>query len=255
MEVTAASPTIGAVITGVALHPDIDDALVAAVGAALLRHKVVWARGQALDAAALTAVAARFGALTEAHPVEPSLDGHPEVLPLDSEDGARADAWHSDLTFQERPPLGAMLHAVEIPSVGGDTMWADMTAAYRSLSSPMRAFLDGLTATHSPTKAGGYFAGRDATGGEAAARAALATTRHPVVRVHPETGERSLFVNPLFTDKLDGLRRRESDALLAVLYELCTAPERVVALEVGGRRRGVLGQPLHDALRRAGLRC
>jgi taurine dioxygenase len=156
------------------------------------------------------------------------LEGHPEVLPLDSEEGARADIWHSDLTFQDRPPLGAILHALEIPPVGGDTMWADMTGAYQSLSPALRSFVDGLTATHSPTKAGGYFAGRDRTGGDAAEKTAVVATRHPVVRTHAETGERSLFVNPLFTDKLDGLRRRESDMLLALLYEAAAAPERLV---------------------------
>jgi taurine dioxygenase len=205
-----------------------DDATVAGIRAALLEHKVVWFRDQSLHGASLTAVAAQFGTPTEAHPVEPSLEGHPEVLPLDSEEGARADVWHSDLTFQECPPLGALLHALEIPPVGGDTIWADMTSAYESLSAPLRSFVDGLTATHSPTKAGGYFAGRDATGGEAASRAALTATRHPVVRTHPETGGRSLFVNPLFTDKIDGLRRRESDALLGLLHETAVAPERLV---------------------------
>jgi alpha-ketoglutarate-dependent taurine dioxygenase len=224
----AFSPALGAVIDGVQLAPDMADADVSGIRAALLEHKVVWFRDQSLDGASITAVATRFGTPTEAHPVEPSLEGHPEVLPLDSDEGARADVWHSDLTFQDRPPLGAILHAVEIPPVGGDTMWADMTGAYQSLSSPLRAFIDGLTATHSPSKAGGYFAGRDRTGGDAADRTALVATQHPVVRTHAETGERSLFVNPLFTDKVDGLRRRESDMLLALLYEAAAAPERLV---------------------------
>jgi taurine dioxygenase len=224
----AMSPALGAVVEGVRLAPDIDDTTVGGIRAALLAHKVIWFRGQSLDGASLTAVATRFGIPTEAHPVEPSLEGHPEVLPLDSEEGARADVWHSDLTFQERPPLGAVLHALEIPPVGGDTIWADMTGAYASLSGPLRHFLDGLTATHSPTKAGGYFAGRDRTGGDAASRTAVTTTRHPVVRTHPETGARSLFVNPLFTEKIDGLRRHESDVVLGLLFEAAVAPERVV---------------------------
>ena len=228
MRTHAFSPALGAVIDGVQLAPDMADADVTGIRAALLEHKVVWFRDQSLDGASITAVATRFGTPTEAHPVEPSLEGHPEVLPLDSDEGARADVWHSDLTFQDRPPLGAILHAVEIPPVGGDTMWADMTGAYQSLSSPLRAFIDGLTATHSPSKAGGYFAGRDRTGGDAADRTALVATQHPVVRTHAETGERSLFVNPLFTDKVDGLRRRESDMLLALLYEAAAAPERLV---------------------------
>lgn len=173
-------------------------------------------------------MATRFGTPTEAHPVEPSLEGHPEVLPLDSVEGARADVWHSDLTFQECPPLGAILHALEVPSVGGDTIWADMSGAYQALSAPLRGFVEGLTASHSARKAGGYFAGRDPTGGEAADRTAMASARHPLVRTHPETGVRSLFVNPLFTEKVDGMRRRESDALLGLLYEVAVEPERLV---------------------------
>ena len=228
MDVEAMSPDLGAVIHDVTLHTELPAADVTAIRGALLEYKVVWIRRQSLDADALTGLAARFGTLTDAHPVEPSLEGHPEVLPLDSDEGARADIWHSDLTFQQRPPLGALLHAVEIPPVGGDTLWADMTSAYRALSAPLRSLLDGLTATHSATKAGGYFAGRDATGGEVAVRTAVEAAHHPVVRRHPETDEPSLFVNPLFTDKLDGIRRRESEVLLAILYELSTAPERVV---------------------------
>ncbi len=228
MHTHAVSPALGAVVDRVRLAPEMDEETVSGVRAALLEHKVLWFRGQRLDAASLTAVASRFGTPTGAHPVEPSLEGHPEVLPLDSDEGARADVWHSDLTFQERPPLGAILHAVEIPPVGGDTMWTDMSSAYQSLSAPLRAFVEGLTATHSAEKAGGYFAGRDPTGGEAAGRTAVTSSRHPLVRTHPETGERSLFVNPLFTDKVDGLRRRESDALLGLLYEVAVAPERQV---------------------------
>ncbi len=175
----ALSRALGAVIEGVRLAPDMDDSTVSGIRSALLEHKVVWFRGQSLDARSLTAVASRFGTPTEAHPVEPSLEGHPEVLPLDSDEGARADVWHSDLTFQERPPLGAVLHALEIPPVGGDTIWADMTGAYQSLSGPLRGFVDTLTATHSANKAGGYFAGRDRTGGEAAGR--TATDGHPTI--------------------------------------------------------------------------
>jgi alpha-ketoglutarate-dependent sulfate ester dioxygenase len=222
------SPALGAVIDGVTLDPEMDEGIAKAIRSALLAHKVVWFRHQMLDADSLTALARRFGIPTPAHPVEPSLPGHPEILPLDSAEGARADVWHSDLTFQDRPPLGALLHAVEVPPVGGDTIWADLTGAYDCLSAPMRSFLDSLSAVHSPTKAGVYFSGRDTTGGRAAEQAASLMGHHPVVRVHPETGQRSLFVNPLFTDRIDGLRRRESDALLQLLYGIATAPERQV---------------------------
>lgn len=225
LEVVPVTPQLGAEVRGIKLHAELDDDDIGAVRAALLRHKVLFFRHQSLDPVAMRATAALFGEPTPAHPVEPSLEGHPEVLPLDSDEGARADVWHSDLTFQVEPPLGALLHAETVPDVGGDTLWVDMTAAYQALSPPIRQFLEECTATHSPTKAGGYFAARDATDGAKAAETAAASTSHPVVRVHPETGQRSLFVNPLFTDKIDGLRRRESDALLALIQETATRPE------------------------------
>ena len=228
LEVTPLTTVLGAEVTGVVLSAGLGDGSVTALRQALLRHKVLFFRDQDLDPPTLTDVARLFGEPTEAHPVEPSVEGHPEVLALDSDEGARADIWHSDLTFQGRPPMGALLHAVVVPAVGGDTIWSDMQATYDALSPTMRGFLDGLTASHSPTKAGGYFAQRDRDGDKAGRTAAAEPSHHPVVRVHPETGRRSLFVNPLFTDKIDGLRRRESDALLEVIQQLAIAPERLV---------------------------
>jgi taurine dioxygenase len=216
---------LGAEVGGVDLSSPLDERAIGAIRTALLQHKVLLFRKQSLDPTSEARLASRFGALTPAHPVEPSVEGHPEILSLDSDDGARADVWHSDLTFQDCPPLGAMLHAVVVPEVGGDTIWADMTAAYQSLSPPLQVFLAGLTATHSAAKAGGYFAARDTSGDKAAATAAATPAHHPVIRAHPETGNPSLFVNPLFTTKIDGLRRAESDALLELLYEIATRPE------------------------------
>jgi taurine dioxygenase len=223
--VTPLTTVLGAEVDGVDLFSPPDDGTVADIREALLDHKVLVFRKQSLDPTSQARLASRFGELTPAHPVEPSVEGHPQILSLDSDDGARADVWHSDLTFQTCPPLGAMLHAVVVPEVGGDTIWADMAAAYEALSPTLRTFLDGLTATHSASKAGGYFAARDDTGDKAAATAAAEPTHHPVIRVHPETGRRSLFVNPLFTIKIDGLRRAESDALLSMLYSIATRPE------------------------------
>ncbi|HXR54707.1 MAG TPA: TauD/TfdA family dioxygenase [Acidimicrobiales bacterium] len=228
LEVTPLTTVLGAVITGIALSPDLDAGSVTVVRQALLRHKVLFMRDQSLDPGSLTGVARLFGEPTEAHPVEPSVEGHPEVLALDSDEGARADIWHSDLTFQDRPPMGALLHALVVPAVDGDTIWSDMSATYDALSPTLRQFLDGLTASHSPTKAGAYFSQRDPDGDKASRTAAAGPTHHPVIRVHPETGRRSVFVNPLFTDKIDGLRRGESDALLEVIQRLATAPERLV---------------------------
>jgi alpha-ketoglutarate-dependent taurine dioxygenase len=228
VEVVPLTTVLGAVVSGVTLTPDLEEAEVTALRQALLDHKVLFFRRQSLDPSALTGLARLFGEPTEAHPVEPSVEGHPEVLALDSDEGARADVWHSDLTFQERPPLGALLHAVVVPPVGGDTIWSDMSATYEALSPTLRGFLDGLTATHTADKAGGYFSQRDGDGEKARRTAAAPPVHHPVVRVHRETGNRSLFVNPLFTDKIDGLRRRESDALLEVIHTASVQPERLV---------------------------
>ncbi|MBA3654632.1 MAG: TauD/TfdA family dioxygenase, partial [Actinobacteria bacterium] len=178
--VSPVTPGFGAVVNDVKLGAELEGDTVAAVRDALLAHKVIFFRDQSLDAAELTELAKRFGEPTPAHPVEPSVEGHPEVLSLDSDEGARADVWHSDLTFQENPPLGAMLHAEVVPDVGGDTIWVDMAAAYEALSPTLRAFLDGLTATHSPTKAGGYFAAREVGDGTKAATTALTAAQHPV---------------------------------------------------------------------------
>jgi taurine dioxygenase len=228
LEVVPLTTVLGAEVSGVALSPGLDAGSVTDLRLALLRHKVLFFRDQSLDPSALSSLARLFGEPTEAHPVEPSVEGHPEVLALDSDEGARADIWHSDLTFQERPPMGALLYAMVVPAVGGDTMWSDMSATYEALSPTLRQFLEGLTASHSPTKAGGYFSQRDAEGDKARRTAAAEPAHHPVVRVHPETGRRSVFVNPLFTDKIDGLRRSESDALLEIIQQLATAPERLV---------------------------
>jgi alpha-ketoglutarate-dependent taurine dioxygenase len=228
VEVVPLTTVLGAVVSGVTLTPDLEEAEVTALRQALLRHKVLFFRRQALDPSALTGLARLFGEPTEAHPVEPSVEGHPEVLALDSDEGARADIWHSDLTFQERPPMGALLHAVVVPPVGGDTIWSDMSATYEAMSPTLRGFLDGLTATHTATKAGGYFSQRDSDGDRARRTAAAPPVHHPVVRVHRETGNRSVFVNPLFTDKIDGLRRSESDALLGLIHQAAVQPERLV---------------------------
>src|SRR4051812_1656376 len=226
---TPLTTVLGAEISGIDLARELDDTTVEAIRTKLLEHKVLFFRNQELDARTLADVGRRFGVLTEGHPVEPSVEGHPEVLSLDSEDGARADVWHTDLTFQERPPLGAMLHAVVVPEAGGDTIWADMAGAFDALSPALRTFLASLTATHAPSKAGGYFAARDDSAGDKAARTAAAEpAHHPVIRVHPETGRPSVFVNPLFTIKIDGLRRTESDALLDLLHAVSTRHENLL---------------------------
>ena len=204
---------------------------------ALGEHKVLVFPGQHLSPDELIRAGRLFGELTLAHPVMPPIDAdHPEVLEIDAtrsrtdpryRDEWENDTWHTDVSFMPDPPLGSLLAGVVIPSVGGDTAFADLQAAYDALSAPVQALLDGLYAEHDGSSEfaehlrerpeGGVWSGRRFT--------VLEPVGHPVVRVHPETGRRGLFVNPTFTTRILGVSRAESDALLRLLHEVATAPE------------------------------
>ena len=224
------SPKFGARIEGIdlsSLSPD----NATAIRAALLEHKVLVFPGQSLDAEQHIAFASLFGDATSSHPVMPAVnEEHPEVWEIDSLDAtARNDAWHTDVTFVRRPPLGSILRAVRVPEVGGDTLWADLEQAYLSLSAPVRELIDGLTAEHDGTREfGGYLAenGGNVWDGELVER--LVPVVHPVVRVHPESGRRGLFVNPWFTTRIVGLSDAESRGILDALYAHLTKPEHLV---------------------------
>ncbi|SDZ21272.1 taurine dioxygenase [Saccharopolyspora shandongensis] len=153
----------------------------------------------------------RFLGELEVHPFLPKMDGHQEIVVLDSDQGAKADVWHTDVTFQANPPIASILQIVQCPPRGGDTMWSNQYLAYEALSAPLRDFLDGLTAVHAFTHPNG-------TSFEA---------EHPVVRVHPVTGRRSLYVNRMFTMHFPQLRRAESDALLEHLFAVAERPENI----------------------------
>lgn len=232
--------TLGAILHGIDLRRPLDDRTVAGIRAALLRHRVVFLRDQDIGPTHQVAFGRRFGELTPAHPLVGGLDeAHPEVLLLDSRDyplgvGERGrgtsynNRWHTDVTFSACPPMGAILAAKQVPAQGGDTLWADLAAAYATLSSPIRRLLDGLRAVHDTSQTFARLRADDPAGERAAALARLEPVTHPVVRVHPETGERALFVNPVFTRHVDGLPASEGSALLAFLFEHIAQPERTV---------------------------
>jgi alpha-ketoglutarate-dependent taurine dioxygenase len=209
------------------------DAEVAAVRRALTEHKVLFFSGQDLDPGSQIALGNRLGSLTASHPVVPGLDeAHTEIYALDSADNGFADVWHTDVTFVRRPPLGSILRAVTLPPTGGDTNWADLELAYRSLSEPVRALADQLTAVHDGTREFGYYLAQR-RGGEGSIwdgerYRSLDPVEHPVVRVHPETGRRSLFVNPGFTSHIVGVSDAESRHLLDLFYAHITKPEHIV---------------------------
>lgn len=242
LDVTPLSATIGAEIRGVDLRDDLHDEVVAEIRRIWLDRKVVFFPGQSLDAPAHLRFAARFGEPTEGHPVIPGLTEHPEVFEIDYTKArdlyasygdvrtqTRGIHWHTDVTFVARPPMASILRAVVIPSAGGDTLFSNQQAAFAALSPTLQAFLSTLTAIHD---GGPQFRGvldRVGEGNwEGKKVISLDPVEHPVVRTHPETGERALFVNPGFTSHLVGLERSESDALLSYLYDHAVKPDFTV---------------------------
>ena len=199
---------------------------------ALLEHEVLFLRDQRLSARQFQAFGEQLGIL-EPHPAYPTVPDAPGVQILEStpEAPSRIEVWHSDMTFRETPPALTLLYAQVVPEVGGDTLWASARAAYDGLSAPLRNLLHGLHAVHD--FAHGFRESLEAPGGRERLREAVAANppvTHPVVRAHPASGKRALYVNALFTTRLEPLPRRESDALLAFLCRETTADEYTVRL-------------------------
>jgi taurine dioxygenase len=247
LDIRRLSGSIGAEIRGLDLKQPLEVRTVEAIRDTLLCYRVVFFPGAHLNPAEHIAFARHFGELTPAHPVIPGIEGFPEVFEIDYAATAKLTAlygdvaknrsrpgggisWHTDVTFVERPPLGSILNAVVIPDAGGDTMWSDQVAAYEGLSEPIRRLIDGLTAVHDGSaQFGAILEGLPEAGEwDDAPYRSLTPVEHPVVRVHPETGQRALFVNAGFTSHIKELTVDESHALLSFLYEHSTKPEYVV---------------------------
>jgi taurine dioxygenase len=227
LDVRPLSPTIGAEIRGVDCAADLDDDTVAAIRRIWLERLVIFFPDQHLDDETQIAFARRFGELTESHPVEPQVLERKEVHSIESGKD-RTDFWHTDITFMNRPAMASMLRSVVVPEAGGDTMWCDTRAAYEALAASLQILCDGLSAYHFEP----YYAQAVAEGhgnvweGKKLTRLLPAT--HPVVRVHPETGRKNLFVNPKFTVRIVDMPEAQSDGLLKLLYDHMTRPEFVV---------------------------
>jgi alpha-ketoglutarate-dependent taurine dioxygenase len=237
LDVRPMSGSIGAEIRGVDLR-SASDAEIAHIRRVWLDRKVVFFPDQHLDPTTHLAFAARMGTPTEGHPVLPPMDEHPHIHQIDyaqprkvagAAPANRGLVWHADVTFMARPSMATILRAVVIPPAGGDTMWADQRAAFEALSPTMREFCGTLTAVHDARYAFSSTLaeiGHGSWDGEEVTE--LTPVAHPVVCTHPETGARSLFVNPMFTSHIVELAPAESDVLLAYLYRHSTQPEFTV---------------------------
>ena len=224
---------IGAEIQGVDASADLSEDTVAAIRRALVKHRVGFLRDQRLDYEAQVRFARRFGDLTLGHPTLTSPPDRPHLEEIDSGAGVRTNFWHTDVTFVDRPPAFTMLRAVVIPELGGDTIWANTVSAYHDLSPELRELADKLRIVHTNTQ--GYSSvveSADEKSGTVAAHrrefvSTVYQTEHPAVRVHPESGERSLMLGG-WAQKVVGLSAQSSRDLLGLLQDFVIRPENTV---------------------------
>lgn len=232
ISISPSTPAIGAEISGLDLDRPLTTAEAEWLRAAWLRFKVVFFRDQDIRHESHVRLGELFGEL-EGHPVIPSVDGYPEILKIEGVEGVQLTAetlapfqaynkWHTDVTFRERPSIASILRARHLPSLGGDTMWADTVAAYAGLPQPVKDRIEGLEAEHDIVRS---FGGRVSEEKKAQLARDFPPVRHPVVRRHPETGEKILYVNYTFTSRIVGIDEEESDSLLRLLFDRIKVPE------------------------------
>ena len=218
-EIRRYAPAMGAEIYGLDLSRGLSDAQYAAVRAALLEHQVLFFKEQQeIPPAMQIEIGRMFGEL-HMHPAAPQMAGFPEVFEIHvTRDSAVANGefWHSDVSCDELPPLGTLLQLHVLPECGGDTLFANMYAAYEALSAPLKTMVDGLTALHESEH---IYRGRYADRGVDDRDMNYPSATHPVVRTHPETGRKALYVNRTFTTRINELEPAESEALLGLLFD------------------------------------
>jgi len=227
LDVAPLTPTIGAEIGGIDLSRPLDPQTRDALRALLLEWKVLFFRDQDITTEEHLAFARNFGAL-EVHPFAPHKPGFPEVMAIthDRDNKGRENTWHSDVTWRIEPSLGSVLRALEIPPIGGDTLFSDMYAAYDGLTDTVKEKIEGKQALHdfAHFRRGMRKRGMSEEQIEAFNRQ-YPSVEHPIVRTHPETKRKALYVNAGFTQHIVGMEREESDALLKHLYAQAAIPE------------------------------
>lgn len=230
-EIYPVAGRIGAEIVGVDLTAELSNSTINEIRKALVHYKVIFFRHQQLSANGQIAFARRFGEVTTAHPTLPPLEESPEILDLDyGRTVSRANTWHTDVTFVDRPPLGSILRAIVIPPAGGDTIWANSVTAYQDLPPYLQSLADQLWAVHSNVydyTTAAVDLSEEFKAYREVFESTVYETLHPVVRVHPESGERGLFIGG-FVRRIRGLSQTESDDIVRLLQSYVTRPENTV---------------------------
>jgi taurine dioxygenase len=229
IEVPPIAGSIGAEIHNVDVSQDLDDRTIGDIRKALLDHCVIFFRDQKLETERHKVFTRRFGKIF-IHPNYAGMQADPEIVQITREPGDKrivGEDWHADTTMMPEPPMGAILYAIEVPPYGGDTLFANQYLAYEALSDGMKRLLEGLRAVHSDRKVAGPQAGLNAYRATKVREEGWEETvsTHPVVRTHPETGRKLLFVNHSYTIRFDGMTEAESAPLLGFLLEQGHRPE------------------------------
>jgi taurine dioxygenase len=225
--VTPYSASLGAVIGGVDLGRELDDETTAEIRQALLDHLVIFFRGQEITPEQHLAFARRFGTLNQ-HDQVKGMEGWPDIIEVRKEPGDERNfggAWHGDVTYLPEPPLGSILYAREVPEIGGDTLWANCYLAFEQLSPGMRAMIEPLTVMHTPAKIYGLASkdwSKDSSIHSEPNLSAHYETEHPLVRTHPETGRKALYVSGAYTPRFKDMTEEESTPLIDFLMWQCT---------------------------------
>ena len=233
MQFIPAAGTLGAKVINIDLSQPLNNTLKQDLRKGLLDHQVLYFRDQGISPQHQLAMAQVFGEAV-IHPAYPQVKAVPEVNILinDKDRPSKIELWHTDMTFMKCPPLGSILRAEKIPDFGGDTLFASMSAAFEGLSDKMRSFLSGLTAIHDFSY--GFKESLAEPGGRDRLKQAVIDNppvEHPVIRTHPLSKKRGLFVNCLFTKNIVGLKQKESNTLLKMLYSHMTLPEYTFRLK------------------------
>lgn len=224
IEITPMTPRIGAEVSGIDLTKSLGNQQFQELHDALMEHSVLFFRNQNVDVEQHKNFGRLFGDL-HIHPGSPPPPGHPEILIVHADKNSKhiaGENWHSDVTCDAEPPMGSILHLWEVPTSGGDTLFASMEAAYDDLSDRMKVYLDGLNATHSGEQ---IYRGRYNDQNHNDTNVTYPRNVHPVVRTHPVTGRKSIFVNKTFTTHINEIPKAESDSILAYLYSHCAKPD------------------------------
>tara|TARA_B110000008_G_scaffold122433_1_gene124879 strand:+ start:110 stop:955 length:846 start_codon:yes stop_codon:yes gene_type:complete len=219
LDVKPFSPNLGAEVYGVDLSSPLTESQFNEIRAAFLDYQVLFFKGQSEIAPGQhIEFGKRFGKL-HVHPAAPTMMGQPEIFEIHATKDskiANGEFWHSDVSCDEEPPLGTMLQIHIVPTCGGDTMFSNMYLAYEALSEPIKQIINGLTALHSSEH---IYKGRYADRGKDDTEITCPEANHPVVRTHPDTGKKALYVNRTFTKRINELSKFESDCVLAMLFE------------------------------------